>query len=432
MLRLLCTLSALLFLAVHSPTHACMGELDRVSAGVLFNSAEPFDLSRLERLGADGESYLKECPEQTAQVAKPVVMLTPDLRVPMYRDPARIEETHISDSRLIVKVTYSGGCAAHTFGLYAETALMESLPPIARVYLSHNANGDLCESMNTETLVFDITAFEEYFAADAPVWLDFVAPQDIDNPGGNESLRDLLWYPQTGCSIKYRSHSFDEAMVYLGFYAPGPQSEQLFPRMVFAVDPDIVFVAPFDFGTAVVAELGWLAEQGVISGIAGDREAIADAVRGGNAQYWTLQDTALAYNQHFTYARDSSGAWQWGSIMVTRSCGTGVTYAVPQAPLATAPRPSSGAAERTFNGGVNWQARTAPAEVTVELGQPLRHAARMRVVDLRGRELWRGSIAAGAASVALPRRDIGSSGWRIVELRTRGEQPQRRELFLGR
>lgn len=411
--------------------HACMGDLDPVSAGVLFNSNERVDLTRFARLGTDGKSYFEQCPDQTAEVAKPVIMLTPDIRVPMYHDPARIRSVTIVDTRLYLEVTYSGGCAAHTFDLYAETALMESLPPIASVYLSHDANGDVCESIATETLVFDISPFDDYYTPDAPVWLNLVAPQHSDTTVGDTVLRDLLWYPRMGCAVKYRSHAFSDAMVYLGFYAPGPQREQLFPRIVFVMDPDIVFVAPFDFGAAVDAELDWLQQQGVVTGVAAsDREAIPEAVRGGNAQYWTLQDSARAYNAYFTYAKDQQGYWQWGDVQAVRGCGTGVTFELPESPLATVSqrfttgRPSARPAE------ARWRARATRTHVLVGFEEPVRRSGHVRVIDLHGRELSSGPAVQGATSVALPRRHIGFTGWCVVELHMQGEATVRQGIML--
>jgi hypothetical protein len=57
-------------------------------------------------------------------------------------------------------VTYSGGCADHTFELLTDGMLMKSLPPKQFYFLKHQANGDACEALISETLQFDMSGID--------------------------------------------------------------------------------------------------------------------------------------------------------------------------------------------------------------------------------------------------------------------------------
>jgi|GEM_PF-2598139 len=73
-------------------------------------------------------------------------------------DPYFIKSAKIEGVRLEIDVSYSGGCEEHTFDLFWPEFANQIYPPKLEVYLSHNANGDLCEAAINETLSIDLSA----------------------------------------------------------------------------------------------------------------------------------------------------------------------------------------------------------------------------------------------------------------------------------
>ena len=58
------------------------------------------------------------------------------------------------------RVAVGGGCEDHVFGLCWDETLAESEPPQATVWLSHEDNDDACDSIVSETHVWDLTPIQ--------------------------------------------------------------------------------------------------------------------------------------------------------------------------------------------------------------------------------------------------------------------------------
>ena len=85
-----------------------------------------------------------------------------DLGIP--NDPFRmIAVTPTSDRFWRVIVEYSGGCESHSFYTWWDDAWSEEGQ--VRFFLTHNANGDLCEAVVRDTLELDMN---QVFSADIP------------------------------------------------------------------------------------------------------------------------------------------------------------------------------------------------------------------------------------------------------------------------
>jgi len=67
-------------------------------------------------------------------------------------DPAPGDAPLADSTRLIVTVQYTGGCETHDFQLRAETNAVSN----ATLWLTHDAQGDLCERAVTEERVFTL------------------------------------------------------------------------------------------------------------------------------------------------------------------------------------------------------------------------------------------------------------------------------------
>ena len=79
-------------------------------------------------------------------VRDPYWILTDDRRAPV-----------ISGDTLTVTVSYSGGCQVHDFALVSSETFTQSDPPRLRVALDHDAHGDRCRAILTDTRQFDLT-----------------------------------------------------------------------------------------------------------------------------------------------------------------------------------------------------------------------------------------------------------------------------------
>jgi hypothetical protein len=79
------------------------------------------------------------------------------------RDEFTFVNVTLEKDLLYLKVSYSGGCASHDFSLVGTGVFMESYPVQTSIVLSHEDNDDNCESIITETLVFDLTPLKELY-----------------------------------------------------------------------------------------------------------------------------------------------------------------------------------------------------------------------------------------------------------------------------
>jgi hypothetical protein len=78
-------------------------------------------------------------------------------------DEARIGSAVISSDVLSLLVQYGGGCKPHDFKLFGSRRFLESYPVQADVFLSHNANGDACKALISDSLRFSLQRLKETY-----------------------------------------------------------------------------------------------------------------------------------------------------------------------------------------------------------------------------------------------------------------------------
>lgn len=83
-----------------------------------------------------------------------------------------IQSAEIKGNSIQLVVSYSGGCAEHSFRLMGSAILTKSLPPQRAVKLIHTNNGDQCKKMITDTLMFDVTPLANNVSKDKTVVLN--------------------------------------------------------------------------------------------------------------------------------------------------------------------------------------------------------------------------------------------------------------------
>ncbi|MFH1313841.1 MAG: hypothetical protein ABIJ00_11535 [Candidatus Eisenbacteria bacterium] len=127
-----------------------------------------------------------------SEVPHDVIMFDALDDISLHADDLTIREIGLTGDILYFKVEYGGGCMEHGFDLYGRSAFLESDPPQASVYLSHNANGDDCEALITGELEFSLVplkhAYQRAYDDGGPMLLRIYAP------GAPDPIQPLILY----------------------------------------------------------------------------------------------------------------------------------------------------------------------------------------------------------------------------------------------
>lgn len=68
-----------------------------------------------------------------------------------------IKSVKIEGNLMFIDISFSGGCAEHSFKMIGNAAIKKSLPPIRSIQLVHENNDDVCRSIVNKTIEVDIT-----------------------------------------------------------------------------------------------------------------------------------------------------------------------------------------------------------------------------------------------------------------------------------
>jgi hypothetical protein len=71
-------------------------------------------------------------------------------------DPFELKEIKLDGKEVEITVSYSGGCAPHSFRIIWDETMINSNPPIVNIAVLHDANGDMCEAYITEVLSLNL------------------------------------------------------------------------------------------------------------------------------------------------------------------------------------------------------------------------------------------------------------------------------------
>jgi hypothetical protein len=101
---------------------------------------------------------------QLADGAGERVILVESLYSPRWpADPITITGVAIERDSIRIAVTYGGGCREHRLGLIVSTAWMESWPVQAAALVVHDARGDLCRAIVSDTVRADLTPLRDAY-----------------------------------------------------------------------------------------------------------------------------------------------------------------------------------------------------------------------------------------------------------------------------
>lgn len=311
---------------------ACVDEIDKFSAGVVFNNYEEFFVNRLDSIGVDGVNFIKSCiMVKPDPLPKNILFKPSEGQSSINTDPVSIENVTIINNLLKIGVTYGGGCNSHEFNLYVDNEIDKPRVPTAHIELVHDAKGDACKAIVSEDIIFSLEPFEKRYYNSSPMILDIFTREPFNS---TKAFQKVIWYPDNTCPITYRSHySPDKAMVKLEFVATEGSLNQKFPCLRIVTDPQTVFDQPFNYSEAVLTELKWLLNKKIINGITENQMSrIKELMSKSQGQYWTLQDTLMAYNSFFQYIKDSTGNWGWSTTAMAarkNGCSSEIEYKLP-------------------------------------------------------------------------------------------------------
>jgi hypothetical protein len=103
---------------------------------------------------------LSENPSKdTVQKNENVVIAASIGRIDQASDPISISNLRIQGNKMLIDVSYGGGCEDHQFQVIGSPMISKSLPPVRAIQLVHVANGDKCKMNVMKTLEVDISDF---------------------------------------------------------------------------------------------------------------------------------------------------------------------------------------------------------------------------------------------------------------------------------
>lgn len=111
--------------------------------------------SKQAQVETSGEK--KNAPvEQNQQSSVPVIQ-SMEMAEFETGDNYTVLSTALNGDVLSIVVQYGGGCETHQFDLFADPRIMKSMPPQQNIVLKHNANGDNCRALITDTVAYDLS-----------------------------------------------------------------------------------------------------------------------------------------------------------------------------------------------------------------------------------------------------------------------------------
>ncbi len=385
---------------------ACIDLLDEHSSGVIFNDNEGFFPDRFDNFGKEGIQFFRNNmmikPDPSV---KEVQILTPTRDPIDWHDMVSIKSVGATNNLLQLEVSYGGGCRTHEFILYADSILTDGEPPILNFTLRHNANGDDCKALITETLIFNIYAVKKIHQASALLKVRI-----------NNMFPGMVWYPDNTCSIKYRSHFCSAALVILEYTPMATAASLVFPSLRIVTDPQAELKKPFEYGKAAATELQWLVNNKIIVGVGEkDISRIEETMLNRQGRFWTLQDSLLDYNSSFSLAKDSAGDWKWGDALAAnrKSCSSTMEFALPADSLgngATSVKSGSRNPGRT-----NVTVKAAQNAIIVNFLTNIASPAQICIMNLSGRLVSKTMVPAHQNSfeMRIP-RNLGRGMYRVV------------------
>lgn len=95
-------------------------------------------------------------PKDTVQKNENVLIAATIGRIDQASDPISISDVRVIGNKMLIDISYGGGCEEHQFQLIGSPMISKSLPPIRAIQLVHIANADKCKMNVLKTLEVDL------------------------------------------------------------------------------------------------------------------------------------------------------------------------------------------------------------------------------------------------------------------------------------
>ena len=78
-------------------------------------------------------------------------------------DSFDVEATELHGDLLKLVVAYGGGCETHRFVVWTDNSFSQSQPPVIKLFVAHDSNGDTCEALIQRALWIDLLPIKTAF-----------------------------------------------------------------------------------------------------------------------------------------------------------------------------------------------------------------------------------------------------------------------------
>ncbi len=114
---------------------------------------------------------VNDIPTDSAQKNETIAISASIGRIDQASDPISISDVRVKGNKMLIDVSYGGGCEDHQFQLIGSPMISKSLPPIRAIQLVHFANSDKCKMNVIKTLEVDLKELSYKQEAGSKIYL---------------------------------------------------------------------------------------------------------------------------------------------------------------------------------------------------------------------------------------------------------------------
>ncbi|MAI73949.1 MAG: hypothetical protein CMM01_24040 [Rhodopirellula sp.] len=100
-------------------------------------------------------------------------------------DSFDIEATELHGDLLKLVVAYGGGCETHRFVVWTDNSFSQSQPPLIKLFVAHDSNGDGCEALIQRALWIDLVPIKAAFLKANPGQGSGIVSIELENSGSS-------------------------------------------------------------------------------------------------------------------------------------------------------------------------------------------------------------------------------------------------------
>jgi hypothetical protein len=104
-------------------------------------------------------------------------------------DSFDVEATELYGDLLKLVVAYGGGCETHRFVVWTDNSFSQSQPPVIKLFVAHDSNGDTCEALIQRALWIDLSPIKTAFLKANPDQTSGVVSIELENNGSSVQYR---------------------------------------------------------------------------------------------------------------------------------------------------------------------------------------------------------------------------------------------------